>query len=210
MASPLEGRRVVLGVTGSIACFKAVDLASKLTQAGAAVDVVLTRGATNFLTPLTFGSITHGPVVTDVYDPQSELSMDHIAMAERAEVIVIAPATANTMAKLAWGFADDALTTTVLATGAPVIVAPAMDANMYENAATQENVERLRKRGVVIAGAGARGGWRPGWWGGGAWWNRRRSSSSPRSPSAGTAASPVARSWSAREAPRSRSIRFAL
>ena len=152
MPSPLEGRRIVLGVTGSIACFKAVDLASKLTQAGAAVDVVLTRGATNFLTPLTFGSITHGPVVTDVYDPQSELSMDHIAMAERADVIVIAPAAANTIAKLAWGFADDALTTTVLASQAPVIVAPAMDANMYDHAATQENVEKLRARGVVIAG----------------------------------------------------------
>ena len=111
MPSPLQGKRVVLGVTGSIACFKAVDMASKLTQAGASVDVVLTRGAANFLTPLTFGSITHGPVVTDVYDPQSELSMDHIAMAERADVIIVAPATANTIAKLAWGFADDALTT---------------------------------------------------------------------------------------------------
>ena len=152
MPSPLQGKRIVLGVTGSIACFKAVDMASKLTQAGAAVDVVLTRGAANFLTPLTFGSITHGPVVTDVYDPQSELSMDHIAMAERADVIIVAPATANTIAKLAWGFADDALTTTVLASRAPVIVAPAMDAHMYENAATQENVAKLRERGMVMAG----------------------------------------------------------
>ncbi len=152
MSNPLESKRVTLGVTGSIACYKSVDLASKLTQAGAIVDVVMTKGATNFLTPLTFGSITHAPVVCDVYDPQSELSMDHIAVAERSDVLLVAPATANTIAKLAWGFADDALTTTVLATQAPVIVAPAMDAHMYEHPATQENVAKLESRGVVIAG----------------------------------------------------------
>ena len=153
MASPLEGRRVVLGVTGSIACFKAVDLASKLTQAGAAVDVVLTRGATNFLTPLTFRQHNARPGRDGRVRPavRAEHGPHRDGGAGRG-CRIIAPATANTMAKLAWGFADDALTTTVLATEAPVIVAPAMDANMYENAATQENVERLRKRGVVIAG----------------------------------------------------------
>ena len=152
MPDPLENKHVALGVTGSIACYKAVDLASKLTQAGALVDVIMTEGAINFLTPLTFRSITHRPVVTDIFDPQSELSMDHVAIAQRADVILVAPATAQTMAKLAWGLADNALTATVLATQAPVILAPAMDANMYENPATQENVEKLRSRGFVMAG----------------------------------------------------------
>ena len=152
MPDPLAHRNVALGVTGSIACYKAVDLASKLTQAGALVDVVMTREAGNFLTPLTFKSITHRPVVTDVFDPQSELSIDHVAIAERAEAVIVAPATANTIAKIAHGFADDALTTTILATRAPLIIAPAMDAHMYDNDATQRNVSMLRSRGVVIAG----------------------------------------------------------
>lgn len=152
MPDPLANSRIALGVTGSIACYKAVDLASKLTQAGALVDVIMTREAGNFLTPLTFQSITHRPVVTDVFDPQSELSIDHVAIAERADAVIVAPATANTIAKIAHGFADDALTTTILATRAPLIIAPAMDAHMYDNAATQQNVSMLRERGVVIAG----------------------------------------------------------
>ena len=152
MPDPLENKHVALGVTGSIACYKAVDLASKLTQAGALVDVIMTEGATNFLAPLTFRSITHRPVVTDIFDPQSELSMDHVAIAQRADVILVAPATAQTMAKLAWGLADNALTATILATQAPVILAPAMDANMYENPATRENVEKLSSRGFLMAG----------------------------------------------------------
>ena len=152
MPSPLQGKHVVLGVTGSIACHKAVDLASKLTQADALVDVILTRGATNFVTPLAFRSITHRPVVVDIFDPQSELSIDHVALAERADALVVAPATAHTIAKLSWGLADDALTTTALATQAPVIVCPAMDGHMFENAATQENLERLEARGYTIAG----------------------------------------------------------
>ena len=152
MPDPLEKKNVALGVTGSIACYKAVDLASKLTQSGALVDVIMTEGATNFLAPLTFRSITHRPVVTDIFDPQSELSMDHVAIAQRADIIIVAPATAQTMAKLAWGMADNALTATVLATQAPVILAPAMDANMYDNPATQENVEKLMSRGILMAG----------------------------------------------------------
>ena len=152
MPNPLEGKYVALGVTGSIACYKAVDLASKLTQADALVDVILTRGATNFLMPLTFRSITHRPVVENVFDPQSELSMDHVAVAERADVVVVAPATAHTIAKIAWGLADDALTTTLLATRATVIVAPAMDAHMYRNPATRHNVEMLTSRGIYLAG----------------------------------------------------------
>ena len=152
MPDPLAGRFIALGVTGSIACYKAVDLASKLTQAGALVDVIMTQEACKFLTPLTFRSITHRPVVTDVFDPQSELSIDHVAIAERADAVIVAPATANTIAKMAHGYADDALTTTILATQAPLIVAPAMDAHMYDNAATQQNVSILRERGCVIAG----------------------------------------------------------
>jgi phosphopantothenoylcysteine decarboxylase/phosphopantothenate--cysteine ligase len=127
MPTNLDGKHVVLGVTGSIACYKAIDLASKLTQANAKVDVILTRGAENFVTPLAFAAITHRPVVTDIFDPQSELSIDHVALAERSDVIVVAPATAHTIAKIAHGLADDALTTTLLATQAPVIVAPAME-----------------------------------------------------------------------------------
>ncbi|MDE2688265.1 MAG: bifunctional phosphopantothenoylcysteine decarboxylase/phosphopantothenate--cysteine ligase CoaBC [Chloroflexota bacterium] len=152
MPNPLVNRKIALGVTGSIACYKAVDLASKLTQAGVLVDVIMTREACQFLTPLTFQSITHRPVVTDVFDPQSELSIDHVAIAERADAIIIAPATANTIAKIAHGFADDALTTTVLATQAPLIVAPAMDAHMYDNAATQRNISMLKDMGCVVAG----------------------------------------------------------
>ncbi|MDA0769430.1 MAG: bifunctional 4'-phosphopantothenoylcysteine decarboxylase/phosphopantothenoylcysteine synthetase [SAR202 cluster bacterium Casp-Chloro-G4] len=152
MPNPLENRHIALGVTGSIACYKSVDLASKLTQAGALVDVLMTPEATKFLAPLTFRSITHRPVITDIFAPESELSINHVAVAERADVVIVAPATANTIAKLAHGLADDPVTTTVLATRAPVIVAPAMDANMYENAATQQNVAALQGRGYIIAG----------------------------------------------------------
>ena len=152
MPDPLANSRIALGVTGSIACYKAVDLASKLRQAGALVDVIMTPDARKFLAPLTFQSITHRPVVTDVFDPQSELSIDHVAIAERADAVIVAPATANTIAKIAHGLADDALTTTILATRAPLIVAPAMDAHMYDNTATQRNVATLRDLGCVIAG----------------------------------------------------------
>jgi phosphopantothenoylcysteine decarboxylase/phosphopantothenate--cysteine ligase len=152
MKSPFENKSVVLGVTGSIACYKAVDLCSKLVQAGAEVDVVLSPAATRFINPITFSSITHRPVTTDLFEPESELSMDHVALSKRADIIVIAPATANTIAKLAHGLADDAITTTVLATAAPVLVAPAMDANMYENPAVQENLQTLRDWGVTIIG----------------------------------------------------------
>ena len=152
MPDPLDSKSVVLGVSGSIACHKAVDLASKLTQQGALVDVIMTKGAANFVTPLAFASITHRPVVTDLFDPQSEAGIDHVAIAELADVMVIAPATAHTIAKMAWGLADDALTTTVLATRAPVIVCPAMDGHMYENPATQENLQKLASRGVTVAG----------------------------------------------------------
>lgn len=152
MPRPFQGKNIVLGVTGSIACYKAVDLVSKLSQAGAHIDVIMTESATKFVSPMTFRSITHRPVVTDMFDPASELGIHHVAVAERADIVVVAPATADFIAKAANGLADDALGTTILATTAPVLFAPAMDGHMYENAATQENLERLRARGVSFAG----------------------------------------------------------
>src|SRR3990172_6932413 len=134
----LKDKVIVLGVTGSISAYKAVDLASKLTQAEARVDVILTRSAMEFVTPLSFRSLTHRPVNTDLFDVRSEESVEHVALAERADMVLIVPATANIIAKLAAGIADDMLGCTVLATRAPVVIAPAMNYNMYENEVTQE------------------------------------------------------------------------
>ncbi len=145
---------VVLGVTGSVAAYKAVELASKLTQEGTIVDVVMTEYAQEFVTPVTFRSITGRPVVTDMFDPATEYSIEHVSLADRANLIVIAPATANTIAKMAAGIADNILLSTVLATRAPVLVCPAMDANMYQNSITQDNISHLRKRGVIFVGPG--------------------------------------------------------
>jgi phosphopantothenoylcysteine decarboxylase/phosphopantothenate--cysteine ligase len=152
MPGPLENKRVILGVTGSIACYKALDLASKMVQAGALVDTVMSYGATQFVTALAFRSITHREVVTDLFDANSTYSIEHIELARQADVVVIAPATAHCIAKLAAGLADDPLTTTVIATTAPLIVAPAMDGGMFSHPATQENLAKLRQRGVMIAG----------------------------------------------------------
>ena len=152
MPGPLENKRVILGVTGSIACYKALDLASKMVQAGALVDTVMSYGATQFVTPLAFRSITHREVVTDLFDTNSTYSIEHIELAQQADVVVIAPATAHCIAKLAAGLADDPLTTTILATTAPLLVAPAMDGGMFSHPATQENLAKLRQRGVMIAG----------------------------------------------------------
>ena len=152
MQSALAGKNVVLGVTGSIACYKALDLASKLVQAGANVETILSYGATQFVTPLAFRSLTHREVVTDTFNAASEHSVEHVALARWADIVVIAPATVHCIAKLAAGLADDPLTTSVIATDAPLLVAPAMDANMYDHPATQENIVRLRARGVFLAG----------------------------------------------------------
>ena len=152
MPGPLETKRVILGVTGSIACYKALDLASKMVQAGALVDTVMSYGATQFVTPLAFRSITHREVVTDLFDTNSTYSIEHIELAQQADIVVIAPATAHCIAKLAAGLADDPLTTTILATTAPLLVAPAMDGGMFSHPATQENLAKLRQRGVMIAG----------------------------------------------------------
>jgi len=139
-------------VTGSIAAYKAADLASQLTQAGAKVDVIMTEAATEFVMPITFRSITGRPVVTEMFDLASEYSVEHVDLAEAADVVIIAPATANIIAKLAAGIADDMLCCTVLATRAPVIVAPAMNVNMYENPVTQDNLAKLRARGFTTVG----------------------------------------------------------
>jgi len=148
----LNNKTIILGVTGSIAVYKAAELASKLTQAGAKVEVVMTEAATKFVSPLTFRSLTNRPVVTSMWELASEFSIEHVALAEAADVVVIAPATANIIAKLAVGIADDMLSCTVLATRAPVIIAPAMHSGMWENAITQENVAKLKKRGLVFVG----------------------------------------------------------
>ena len=152
MVNILKGKHVVLGATGSIASYKAADLTSKLVQSGALVDVVLTENAERFLSPLTFRSLTHRPVFTSLFETESELSINHVALAERADVVLIAPATANTMAAMAAGLAGDPLTATVLATKAPVVVAPAMDGNMWQAEATQANAKTLRDRGMTLVG----------------------------------------------------------
>ena len=145
-----EEQTVVLGVTGGIAAYKAADLASKLVQSGITVKTIMTYSAAEFITPLTFRNLTGQPVVMDMFDLESEYSVEHVALAEAADVVVIAPATANIIAKIACGIADDSLTCTILATEAPVVVAPSMNDNMYKNPITQENIEKLKTRGFII------------------------------------------------------------
>ena len=148
----LEDKTVVLGVTGSIAAYKAAELASQLAQVGARVEVIMTEAATEFVTPLTFRNITGRPVVTRMFQLASEYSVEHVALAKAADVVVIAPATADIIARIAAGIADDMLCCTVLATKAPIIVAPAMHAGMYENQITQDNLAKLKARGFTIVG----------------------------------------------------------
>jgi phosphopantothenoylcysteine decarboxylase/phosphopantothenate--cysteine ligase len=148
----LKSKRILLGVTGSIACYKAADLASKLTQLNAEVDVVLTSAATEFITPLTFQSVTGRRAYVDSDLWGSEGHVLHVSLGRSADLIVIAPATANTLANLAHGQADNVLTLSILASNAPLLVAPAMDAGMYEHPATQANLEILASRSVTIVG----------------------------------------------------------
>jgi phosphopantothenoylcysteine decarboxylase/phosphopantothenate--cysteine ligase len=144
----LKGRKIVLGVTGGIAAYKAAELVRELVKAGAEVHVVMTRNAQAFITPLTFQTLSGNPVTTELFNLISESEIGHIALADRAEVLVIAPATANIIGKIAAGIADDMLTTIVMATQAPVLIAPAMNVHMWENPICQENIQRLRSRGV--------------------------------------------------------------
>ena len=146
----LRGRFIVLGVTGSIAAYKSVELARRLTQAGATVQVVMSRSAAEFVRPLTFQALTYRPVEVEMFQIQDERAAGHIAMGRQADVVVIAPATAHVLARLANGFSDDLIATTVLATDAPIVLAPAMETHMWQNAATRANVATLRARGARI------------------------------------------------------------
>jgi phosphopantothenoylcysteine decarboxylase/phosphopantothenate--cysteine ligase len=150
----LRGKRIILGVSGSIAAYKAVDLASKLTQAGALVDVVMTEAAQRFVRPLTFKAVSGRPVYTDMWHSETAGGLSshiaHIGLAEGADMLLIAPATANTLAKLAHGLADDLLSVTALAATCPLVIAPAMDGGMFDNPATQANLEILRGRGAHL------------------------------------------------------------
>ena len=148
--SALQGRFVVLGVTGSIAAYKSIELARRFTQAGATVQVVMSHSATEFVRPLTFQALTYRPVEVEMFQIQDERAAGHVAMGREADVVVIAPATAHVLAKLAAGMSDDLIATTVLATSAPIVLAPAMETHMWQNAATRENVRRLRARGVRV------------------------------------------------------------
>ena len=150
--SILSGKHILLGVTGSIAAYKAADLASKLTQAGAKVDVILTDAAEKFITPLTFQSVTGRKAYTDKDLWGDEAHVMHISLGKTADLLVIAPCTADTMAKLAHGIADNLLTVTTLAATCPMLIAPAMDGGMFDHPATQENLKTLLSRGVLVAG----------------------------------------------------------
>lgn len=148
----LTGKEIVLGVTGGIAAYKAAEVVSRLRKMGASVHVIMTENARQFITPLTLETLSGNPVVHDTFERPATWEVEHIALAKRAEVFVIAPATANILAKMACGIADDMLSTTVLATKAPVLVAPAMNTGMWTAPATRQNVETLRQRGVRFVG----------------------------------------------------------
>lgn len=148
--SVFSNKRILLGVTGSIAAYKAADLASKLAQAGAQVDVILTEAAQKFIAPLTFQSVTGRRAYADADLWGDEAHVLHVGLGHTADLLVIAPCTANTLAKLARGQADSLLTVTALASNSPLLLAPAMDGGMYDHPATQENLDTLRKRGARI------------------------------------------------------------
>ena len=146
----LHGKEALLGVTGSIAAYKAVDLASRLTKLGASVNVIMTQNATRLLAPLTFQSISRNPVVVDMFAEAANWQPKHISLADRADILVVAPATANIIAKLAHGIADDMLSTTALAVRCPILIAPAMNSHMFDNAIFQENIKILRRHGFAF------------------------------------------------------------
>ena len=145
----LLNKRIIIGICGGIASYKAVDLVSKLQQAGALVDVILTEHAEDFVRPLTFSTMSHRPVYSDLWEASGRAAETHIALAEEAELLAIVPATANTIAKLAYGIADNMLTAVALATKAPLVLAPAMYRDMYTHPATQTNLALLREPDTV-------------------------------------------------------------
>ena len=146
----LKNKVIVLGISGGIAAYKAADLASKLVQCGAVVKVVMTWEATQLVQPLTFQALTGNPVVTDMFEPAPLSAITHVSLADEADIIAIVPATANIISKMAAGIADDILTCTVLATKAPIVIAPAMHNNMYINPVTQDNISKLKARGFTV------------------------------------------------------------
>ncbi len=146
----LADKNIVLGVTGGIAAYKAADLASRLVKLGANVNVIMTKSAQEFITPVTFRSITSNPVATDTFEEPRLWEIAHISLAQKADAFVIAPATANIIGKAASGIADDMLSTTIMATKAPVIFAPAMNTNMYENKIVQDNIKKLKEYGYIF------------------------------------------------------------
>lgn len=167
MTQILKNKHIVLGITGGIAAYKAAEVASRLVKAGATVDVVMTEAATRFVTPLTFQALTHRPVITEMFALLRETEIGHVSLAQRADLLIIAPATANTIAKLAAGLADNMLTATALDTRAPILLAPAMETGMWENPLTQDNLARLQEmRDITVVGPGvgrlASGGVGPG------------------------------------------------
>ena len=143
-------RRIVLGVTGSIAAYKAAELVRLFIKNGDDVHVVMTAAACEFVKPLTFQTLSRNPVLVDQFAPLVSWKPEHISLAECADLVVVAPATANTIAKMRYGLADNLLSATLLATRAPIVVAPAMNDGMWESAVTQENIEALRSRGIKI------------------------------------------------------------
>ncbi|BBI34531.1 bifunctional phosphopantothenoylcysteine decarboxylase/phosphopantothenate--cysteine ligase CoaBC [Cohnella abietis] len=154
MDKPLTGKTILLGITGGIAAYKAATLCSRLVSLGASVKVIMTEGATKFITPLTLQILTRHPVATDVFDERDAAGVQHIDLADAADLAVIAPATANILSKLANGLADDMLSTTLLATTAPLLIAPAMNVHMWEHPAVIDNVNKLASRGVTFVEPG--------------------------------------------------------
>lgn len=146
----LKGKKIVLGITGGIAAYKAAELTRECVKREASVRVIMTKNATEFITPLTLRTLSGHPVFTDMYVPIKEFELAHISLAEYADVIVLAPATANVIGKIASGLADDLLSTTVMATKAPVLICPAMNSNMYENIIVKENIGKLSARGYLF------------------------------------------------------------
>lgn len=146
----LKEKTILLGVTGGIAAYKSASLASRLVKAGAEVRVIMTEHATNFINPITFETLTGHKCITDTFDRNFEFQVEHVSLAKKADVIMVAPTTANVIAKLAHGLADDMLTTTILASHAPKLIAPAMNTGMYENPVTQDNLALLKKYGMEV------------------------------------------------------------
>ncbi|MGI6065367.1 MAG: bifunctional phosphopantothenoylcysteine decarboxylase/phosphopantothenate--cysteine ligase CoaBC, partial [Bacillota bacterium] len=149
-----RGKVITMGITGGIAAYKAADLVSRLTKKGYEVHVIMTASAQEFITPLTFRTLSANPVVTDMFDPSPVWNVQHVSLAEKSDAMIIVPATANIIGKIANGLADDMLSTTVMAARCPVILAPAMNVNMWENPVVQSNIKKLEDLGYLLVDPG--------------------------------------------------------